>query len=185
MPLPFVTTNLGKYREVQAMLSVEVTHLPLYLPEIQALDVDEVIRSKAERAYDQVKTPVLVEDTGLAFFAWNGLPGALIRWFMETVGSAGLCQMLDGVSNRGAIAKCTLDLFDGSRHHLFSGIVRGTIAAAPRGQNGFGWYDILIPDGYTQTFSEMAVEQRHALTMRKRAVDKLRSYLAKAPHGSR
>lgn len=185
MSLPFVTTNLGKYREVQAMLQSEVTHLPLYLPEIQALDVDEVIRSKAERAYEHVKAPVLVEDTGLAFVAWNGLPGALIRWFMETVGSAGLCQMLDNEGNRQAIAKCTLDLFDGSRHLLFSGIVRGTIATTPRGQNGFGWYDILVPDGYTHTFSEMAVEQRHALTMRKRAVDQLRCYLANAPHSNR
>lgn len=149
MQLQFVTTNLGKYHEVRAMLpQAEIVHLPLSLPEVQALDVDDIIRSKAERAYELVRAPVLVEDTGLAFVAWNGLPGALIRWFMDTVGSAGLCQMLSGVANRGATAKCTLDLYDGSKHHMFSGTARGVIAAAPRGRNGFGWYDILIPDGY-------------------------------------
>ena len=177
MTLLFVTTNIGKLHEVQAMLPVEVAHLPIHVPEIQALDVDEVVRAKAQWGYAHAGVPVLVEDTGLAFTAWNGLPGALIRWFMETVGSSGLCHMLHTGQDRGATATCTFDLFDGHEHQLFSGLVHGTIALAPRGQNGFGWYDILIPDGYLQTFAEMPVEQRHALTMRKIAADQLRAFL--------
>ncbi|HEY7019629.1 MAG TPA: non-canonical purine NTP pyrophosphatase [Ktedonobacterales bacterium] len=177
MPLVFATTNFGKLQEVRAMLPFEVTHLPIHLPEIQALDVDEVVRAKAEWGYEHVGVPVLVEDTGLAFTAWNGLPGALIRWFMESVGSKGLCRMLSGEDDRGAVAKCVFDLFDGHEHRLFSGLVQGTIALAPRGQNGFGWYDILIPNGHTVTFAEMPVGQRHTLTMRKLAVDQLRMFL--------
>jgi XTP/dITP diphosphohydrolase len=162
------------------MLPVEVSHLPVHLPEIQALEVDEVdevVRAKAEWGYERAGVPVLVEDTGLTFAAWNGLPGALIRWFMQAVGSAGLCHMLQGAEDRGASAKCTFDLFDGHEHHLFSGVVHGTVALEPRGQNGFGWYDIVIPNGYTETFAEMAVEQRHALTMRKIAADQLNAFL--------
>src|SRR6476620_4548021 len=113
-----------------------VTHLPIHLPEIQALDVDDVVRVKAEWGYEYANVPVLVEETGLAFTAWNGLPGALIRWFMDSVGSKGLCRMLSEEDDRGAVAKCVFDLFDGHEHHLFSGFVEGTIALAPRGQNG-------------------------------------------------
>jgi non-canonical purine NTP pyrophosphatase (RdgB/HAM1 family) len=178
MQIRFVTTNISKVREFQTILQVEVTQLPLHLPEIQALEVDEVVRSKAEQAYAQAGVPILVEDTGLTFSAWNGLPGALIKWFVDSVGSAGICEMLSSQKNRHAIAKCTLDLYDGKEHHLFSGMIQGNIAYEPRGQGGFGWDDIFIPDGYSQTFAEMTSEAKNSISMRKVALDKLQKFLA-------
>ena len=178
MQIKFVTSNAGKVRELQAILQVDVTQFPLGLPEIQAVEVDEVIRSKAEQAHEHIGVPVLVEDTGLSFAAWNGLPGALIKWFMGAMGSAGICEMLNGEKNRQAIAKCTFDLYDGKEHHLFSGIVQGTLARKPRGQGGFGWDDIFIPEGYNRTFAEMSTGEKNSISMRKIALDKLQKFLA-------
>ena len=185
MPLHFVTGNPNKVREVQQILGVEVRQVALHLPELQSLDVDEVIRFKAEQAYHQVGAPVLVEDSSLAFVAWNGLPGALIKWFMETVGSAGLCRMLCDETNRQAVARSSLDLYDGWQHQVFSGTVRGRIALAPRGQGGLGWDDIFIPEGHTRTFAEMTAEEKNRISMRSIALAKLRDFLTGATQASR
>ena len=178
MRLLFVTGNSNKVREMQSILQADVMQLSLNLPEIQAIEIDDAIRSKAQRAYEEVKAPVLVEDTGLSFVAWKGLPGALIKWFMDTVGSIGICRMLADETDRTAIAKCSFDLYDGHEHHLFSGAVRGRIAVEPRGQDGFGWDDIFIPDGQDRTFAEMEAEEKNSISMRKIALDELRRFLA-------
>jgi XTP/dITP diphosphohydrolase len=177
MQLRFVTGNPHKAQELRAILRADITQLPLRLTEIQCLEVDQVVRTKAEQAYAHVDMPVLVEDTSLTFEVWNGLPGALIRWFMDTVGSHGMCQMLAGATDRRAIAICMFDLFDGHEHHLFSGMVRGTVADEPRGHSGFGWDDIFIPEGYTRTFAEMTADEKNSISMRRIALEQLRGFL--------
>lgn len=94
MDILFVTSNKHKAKAVQSILGRRVQQIDLDLPEIQAIDVQEVIERKARAAYHLIGMPVLVEDTSLSLSAWNGLPGALIRWFLETVGNKGVCQML-------------------------------------------------------------------------------------------
>jgi len=177
MEILFVTGNLGKVRELQEILKADVRQLALRLPEVQAINIDDVIKLKAEEAYKQAGKAVLVEDTGLAFDAWKGLPGALIKWFMDTVGSIGICRMLDSEKNRTATAKCTFDLFDGTNHHLFTGEVIGSVPIQPKGEFGFGWDDIFIPVGYQLTFAEMAADEKNNISMRKIAIEKLRVFL--------
>ena len=101
----FVSGNAGKAREVEAILGTPVERLPLDLPEIQALDVAEVVRHKALEAFAAAGRPVLVEDTGLYVDALGGLPGALVKWFLQTVGPAGICAMLPAGAPRGATAR--------------------------------------------------------------------------------
>ena len=69
-----------------AMLGIEVTQARAELTEVQSLDVATVAARKAADAYGQLREPALVDDTGLAAHAWNGLPGALVAWFIDTVG---------------------------------------------------------------------------------------------------
>ena len=86
-----VSSNDGKVREIEAMLGSPVERVDLDIPEIQALDVEAVVRQKALVAYERVGRAVVVEDTGLALDALGGLPGALVRWFLETLGPGGIC----------------------------------------------------------------------------------------------
>ncbi|GHO90790.1 non-canonical purine NTP pyrophosphatase, RdgB/HAM1 family [Reticulibacter mediterranei] len=177
MTIKFATTNIGKFRELQSLLKRGIVQFPLDLLELQGIEVDDIVRFKAEQAYKVVGSPVLVEDTGLAFSAWNGLPGALIRWFLDSVGSQGICRILSEETNRHAIAKCTLDFYDGYEHHLFSGIMQGTLAKEPRGYNGFGWDNIFIPEEYDQTLAEMTTEQKSNISIIRLASDKLQKHL--------
>ena len=100
--LTFVTANAAKAAELERLLGRAVAHQPLHLDEIQAVELEPVVRHKAAQAYSALRRPVLVEDTGLAFAAWNGLPGALIAWFVRGLGNEGLCRLLD--SHRAATA---------------------------------------------------------------------------------
>lgn len=95
MQLPIATSNPNKIREIQAILNQPIEQIEIELAEVQAVAVEEVIEQKAREAFHKLGRPVLVEDTGLAIHAWNGLPGALVRWFLKTVGPAGICRMLD------------------------------------------------------------------------------------------
>jgi len=63
--LVFVTSNLNKVREAEAVLGRALDHRAIDLSEIQSLDLAEVVRTKAAAAWRQIRRPVLVEDTGL------------------------------------------------------------------------------------------------------------------------
>jgi non-canonical purine NTP pyrophosphatase (RdgB/HAM1 family) len=166
----FITGSAGKAAEARRILGDALQHRALDLPEIQALSLEEVVRKKAETAYAEVGSPVIVEDTGLLFTAWAGLPGALVKWFVQTVGVAGMCQMLAGFSDRGAVARTVVAAFDG-RLRVYAGEVSGTIAPVPAGVGGFGWDSIFIPEGETRTFAEMTQVQKLKFSMRRLALE--------------
>ncbi len=173
--IKFVTGNSNKVREAQAILGVELEQLSLDLEEIQTCDVEQAVRHKAEAAYRASASPVLVEDSGLVFKAWKGLPGALVKWFEKTVGLDGMIQMLDGFDSREAVAICMVAVHDGERLHLARGEVEGTIACKPTGQGGFGWDALFIPEGEQRTFGEMNEDEKNAISHRRRAFEKLKS----------
>ena len=176
-PLLFVTSNAGKAREVAAILGTSVERLDLDLPEIQALDVTEVARHKAQAAFERVGRPVIVEDTGLSLDALGGLPGALVRWFLGTIGPAGICALIPADADRGAVARTAVAYGDGGEVEVFVGETRGSIVAAPAGAGGFGWDPIFRPDGAAGTFAEMDAAEKDAYSMRRRALEGLRERL--------
>ena len=88
--ITLITGNAGKAAEFAAMLGIEVTPAKAELTEVQSLDVAAVAARKAADAYARLRQPVLVDDTGLTIHAWNGLPGALAAWFIDTVGPQGI-----------------------------------------------------------------------------------------------
>ena len=177
MEILFATSNEGKAKELQSVLQRPVKQINIDLPELQALNVKDVIEHKAREAYQRVGKPVLVEDTSLAITAWNGLPGALIRWFLKSVDTMGICKMLQSFDNLEATAEVCIGYFDGVQFMAFSGMIRGSISRAPRGSLGFGWDSIFIPDVSDKTFAEMSYEEKESVSMRKQAALKLRQFL--------
>jgi XTP/dITP diphosphohydrolase len=174
----FVTDNLNKVREASEILSFSFESVKVDgLFEIQSPDIDLVVRHKAEQAYSILQCPVMVEDSGLVFHAWNGLPGALVKWFEETVSCVGMLKMIEGFDDRSATAICCFALYDGKDINIARGEVNGTISKSIRGSNGFGWDVIFIPEGYEQTYGEMAAKEKNAISHRKRALDKLKQKL--------
>ncbi|MCX6738758.1 MAG: non-canonical purine NTP pyrophosphatase [Candidatus Parcubacteria bacterium] len=175
--LVFITGNPGKAKYLADYFHLPVVHKKLDLPEIQSLTLREVVEDKARRAFKEVGVPVLIEDVSVVFTAMQGLPGPLIKWFDTTLGNEGMCRLLDSSDDRGAITEVQFAYCDGEDVHIFSGKVNGSIAKEPKGNRGFGWDKIFIPDGYDKTRGEMEEEEWHDSGMRKIALEKLRTFL--------
>ncbi len=175
----FVTGNAHKVTQIADVLDQPIIQTEIDLPEIQAIDARAVIEQKARAAYQIVEEPVLVEDTSLSFVAWNGLPGALIKWFLTTVGNQGMCQMLAVSDDKRAVAEAYLGYFDGREFLVFSGKVAGIIANQPRGSNGFGWDPLFQPYGSDKAFGEMSTQEAAPFNMRRLAALELKIYFEK------
>ena len=175
--LTFITGNAAKAEQLGRHLEYPVAHKKLDLPEIQSLDLHEIIEHKAKKAFEQIGGTVLVEDTSLPFNALGRLPGPLIKWFLGELDNAGLCKLLDGYQDRTALAECLFGLYDGSTLQVFEGSALGSIASAPKGDQGFGWDPIFIPKDHMKTWGEMDAEEQKETSMRRIALNKLETYL--------
>jgi XTP/dITP diphosphohydrolase len=178
-PQYFATGNQNKLREVNSILGKNLEHIELDLVEPQAVDVAEVVKDKARDAFEQTGKLVLVEDTSLEFACWNGLPGALVKWFMDSIGNEGILKMMANEDNRVATAKTAVAFFDGTTAQVFTGEVTGTIPTEIKGTSGFGWDPIFVPDGHTKSFAEMTPEEKNEVSMRRMALNKLNSHFGK------
>jgi non-canonical purine NTP pyrophosphatase (RdgB/HAM1 family) len=176
-PPVFVTGRAEKAREAER-LGFRFERMDLDLAERQALDPAEIVESKARDAYAKLARPVVVEDSGLAIKAWNGFPGALVKWLEKSAGLEAMARMLDRFPDRSAIAACAVAYFDGERVVTARGEVSGAIATTPRGEGGFGWDALFIPDGSDRTFAEMSGEEKDRVSHRRRAWEALEQRLA-------
>ncbi|KAL7081327.1 hypothetical protein ACP275_14G033200 [Erythranthe tilingii] len=183
-PVTFVTGNAKKLEEVRAILgnSIPFRSLKLDLPELQG-EPEEISREKARLAAKEVNGPVLVEDTCLCFNALKGLPGPYIKWFLEKLGHQGLNNLLMAYEDKSAYALCVFSLALGPNADpiTFLGKTPGKIVL-PRGPNDFGWDPIFQPDGYDQTYAEMAKEEKNTISHRYRALAQVKSHFAEAKY---
>jgi len=175
MTLYFITGNKGKLAEVQSILG-GVEALDIDLPEIQSLDAHEIIKAKLEEAQKHHDGEFIVEDTSLYFEGLRGLPGPLIKWFMKTIGNDGLYKTAEAFGNFNAEAKTIIGYSDTQNNiSFYEGNIKGTIVS-PRG-DGFGWDPIFQPENYSKTFGELSAEEKNSFSMRKIALEKLKSNL--------
>ncbi len=176
--LVFVTSNLNKVREAEAVLGRTLDHRALDLPELQSLDLAEVVRAKAAAAWREIGRPVLVEDTGLELAGLSGFPGPLVRWLLTSVGAAGIGRMAHCFGDPRATARCLLCASDGTIEVFGEGVVTGCIVAEPRGPGGFGWDSVFAPDvPGDRTYGEMEEEEKNGISHRRRAFEALKQAL--------
>ena len=174
-----MTTNEHKRREAERVLGVELERAALDIVEVQSLDFAEVAAHKALSAYAALGKPphpILVEDSGLVIVALNGLPGALTKWFLASVGYRGLLEMLCGKDRRARAVCAVAVAYSGGEVRVFKGEVRGEIPPEPRGEGGFGWDPIFVPEGRELTYAQMG-EAKNEDSHRARAFRQVREWL--------
>ncbi|PVU99306.1 hypothetical protein BB560_005528, partial [Smittium megazygosporum] len=110
--------------------------------------------------------------------AFNGLPGAYVKWFLKELGPQGLYNMLASFDNKRAYARCTFAYTAGPGQDilLFTGTTKGTIVP-PRGKTTFGWDPIFQPEDYSLTYAEMTSEEKNSVSHRYKALAQLQEYL--------
>jgi non-canonical purine NTP pyrophosphatase (RdgB/HAM1 family) len=176
--LVFVTSNLGKLREAEAVLGISLDHRALEIHEVQSLDLEEVVRRKAAVAFARVQRPVIVEDTSLELSGLGGFPGPLVRWLLSSVGPAGICRIAHAFEDAAATVRCIAMATDGANEASGLGVVSGRIVRAPRGSRGFGWDSTFAPDGHGgRTYGELDDAEKNAISHRMLAFRNLRDAL--------
>lgn len=183
MTLRFVTTNPGKLAEAEdALAGLGVTLEPAAADvlEIQADTLHEVARFKAEALTGQVQRPFFVEDAGLFVDALDGFPGVYSAHASATIGWQGLLRLLDDVpdADRSAHFEAIIGLIDADgSYQEFSGRIDGMIAREGRGEHGFGFDPVFIPQDKERSFGQMPAAQKNRISHRARALAALAAYL--------
>lgn len=179
--LTFVTGNKKKLEEVKAILGPDfpfaLDNAKIDLPELQG-EPEEVSIEKCKLAAEKIQGPVIVEDTSLCFNALGGLPGVYIKWFLDKTGHEGLNNMLMAYEDKSAYAQCIFSYCaaPGETPITFVGRTPGIIVPA-RGPTDFGWDPVFQPDGFEQTYAEMAKETKNTISHRFRSLELLRKHL--------
>jgi len=190
MKLLLGTKNEGKISEIRDLLR-DLTALELdTYHQVPFGDVEETGRTfvenallKAEQIGQETGLPVLCEDAGLEVASLGGAPGVRSARFSGEPVDYGrnnrkLLSLLCGVEERGArfVAVAALRLPD---HQLFvtTGTLRGRIAEAERGSEGFGYDPLFVPEGEDRTLAEMNLREKNRFSHRRLATSRMRTIL--------
>ncbi|RUM32351.1 MAG: non-canonical purine NTP pyrophosphatase, RdgB/HAM1 family [Aquifex sp.] len=191
MKLLVATTNEGKYREIKEVLGkygIEVIK-----PE-EKLKVEETgctflenAYLKAKAYYEKYKVPALADDSGLIVEAISPYPGIYSSRFYEIdfggkeevktnkdeANIKKLLRILENTENRKAKFVAFIVVYGGSWGIFTEGEVRGEITRYPRGEGGFGYDPIFVPEGYNKTMAELPSEEKNKISHRGKALRKL------------
>lgn len=180
-----ITGNEGKRKEFAALLGLnehQFNAQSFDLPEIQSLDIREIGAFKTrmalrDRTAFDAFDAILTDDTAVYCDGLNGLPGPLIKWFLESLGREGLIELLRNRQTSGSVT-CLLSLGIVDRAEIiqFEGTVKGQFVP-PRGEHGFGWDPIFLPAGQKRTYGEMEADEKNTISHRAVALKQLRQWL--------
>jgi non-canonical purine NTP pyrophosphatase (RdgB/HAM1 family) len=174
--LYFATINDKKLQMYEQILGTPLQAARIDLLDIQHYDAGEVAIHKAKQAYEVLRKPVFVEQSGIAIRAWGGLPGGLTNGFLVPAGLSNLCKMLRPFSDKYAEAVSAIGFTDGQLVRKFLGVVPGEIAPEPRG-NGYSWHNIFIPAGFAKTMGEMNDDEMLSISSRRRVLIEFMRFL--------
>ena len=164
-----VSSNPGKIAEARLATGRDMPAVELDLPEIQSLDMLEILRGKAAAAWEALRQPIVVEEAGLELAALNGFPGPLVKWMLQATGADGIARAAEAMGDLRALARCQLLYKDGDEEIVAEGVTEGTLICPGRGSYGFGWDPIFLPSGETRTFAELDGLEKLAVSHRGKA----------------
>ena len=163
MKIYYVTGNKMKIDLANSIfknLDIEIIQEDIETPEIQSLDCEEVAKYSAEYASKILNKPVLKNDSGFVIPALNNFPGALAKYAEDTIGAEGYTKLLEGKDKSCYWVEVLAYAEPGKETVCFTSLSYGKIADKPRGERGYPYDKIFIPDKDTRTFSEMTYEEQ-------------------------
>lgn len=188
MKLVFATNNKNKAIEIQQLIGDKFEILSLQdinceeeIPEEQET-IEGNAQQKAHYVFEKFQINVFADDTGLEIEFLNGEPGVYSARYAGEERNPDknmdkVLNLLANQTNRNAQFKTVICLIINQEEFLFEGIVKGKIIHDKRGNLGFGYDPIFIPNGYDRTFAEMTLEEKSHISHRAIAVNKMIEFL--------
>jgi len=186
--LIFATNNQHKVEEIRSIIGDEIMVISL---KEAGIDIDipepyftlEANASEKSRViHELTKQNCFSEDTGLEVEALNGEPGVKSARYAgeEKNFQANIDKLLanlEGLENRKAKFRTVISLIWNNKEFLFEGVSEGKIIHKQRGEHGFGYDPVFVPDESEKTFAEMTLDEKNKYSHRRKAIDKLISFL--------
>ena len=191
MKLVFASHNQNKVNEIKSLLPKSVEVLSLtdigFVDEIDetGLTLDENSKIKAKAVLKKTGYFCFADDTGLEIEALNYEPGVFSARYAgnqknDSDNIEKVLLNLQGITNRNARFRTVITLLIGKDEYSFEGKVEGKIIMEKRGEFGFGYDPIFIPEDQSRTFAEMSLEEKNKFSHRARAFQKMIEFLKNA-----
>lgn len=189
MKLVFATNNQHKLDEVRNMVPEHITivslaeincfdDIPETAPTLEGNALQKARYIKEKFGYD-----CFADDTGLEVEALNNAPGVYSARYAgpghnSEANMQKLLNELENKSDRKARFRTAIALLLDNKEYLFEGIVNGSILKEKKGNSGFGYDPVFMPEGYNESFAEMGNEAKNKISHRAEAVKKLTAFLS-------
>lgn len=188
MTLIFATNNAHKIAEIKAALgnafhiiTLEEAGIRISIPEPHDT-LEANAREKSTTIFKLTGKDCFAEDTGLEVRALQGAPGVKSARYAGEHSSqedniSKLLQELKGKQDRTAQFRTVISLLMKGKEYQFEGVCKGRICFQEKGNAGFGYDPVFIPEGAVKTFAEMEMEEKNQYSHRMRALQKLITFL--------
>ena len=184
----FASNNKHKAEEMRAILGAQFDIITLKEAGIE-IDIPEPHETLTENAREKSMVihrltgmDCFSEDSGLEVDALNGAPGVRSARYAGEQANANdnlqkLLAEMKEIANRAARFKTVISLILNGQEYTFEGDCEGTITHSASGITGFGYDPVFMPTHYDQTFAELGIEVKSAISHRKKAMEKMTTFL--------
>ena len=127
--------------------------------------------------------PCFADDSGFCVEALKNNPGVKSKRFLEKFSNKKkafeyiISNVIEKKNNKAFFVTAICLTLKDNHHIVFIGRINGTVFLKPKGNNGFGYDPIFVPENYTRTFAEMSLKEKSVISHRKIAISKLKSFL--------
>lgn len=188
MNLVFATNNSHKLEEIRTAVDpgIQIAGLKEIgyeedIPET-GFTLEENATQKVRYIYNKLSVPCFADDTGLEVEALDNRPGVFsARYAGEDCDPVKninkLLNELSGITNRKAKFRTVIAFINNEQVYCFEGVISGIITSQRRGNMGFGYDPVFLPDGSKETFAEMPLNEKNKISHRSKALQKFTSFL--------
>ena len=189
MELIFASNNKHKLKEMRSVIgdrcdikTLEEAGIDIDIPEPHDT-LEKNATEKSRKIYQLTGCNCFSEDTGLEVNALNGDPGVKSARYAgeEKSFDKNIAKLLDELKNktdRSALFRAVISLRLDGEETLFEGVSKGMIIHEKKGDLGFGYDPVFLPDGSNKTFAELELEEKNKYSHRRKAVEKMVAFLS-------
>ncbi len=185
----FITSNKHKFEEIKALFekkasNLELSWVKLKYPELQGNSLAEIAIGSLGTVLSALSINrgeyYFLEDAGLFINSLNGFPGPYSSYVFETLGWSGILSLLRDKKDRTAQFRSVCAVYYNGEIRTFTGSIKGSISPQGRGEQGFGFDPIFVPEGGDKTFAEMSLEEKNKFSHRIKSVSLMIDWILKA-----
>ena len=188
MELVFASQNQNKLREIASLMpkGIFLKGLDEFIFKDELPETGDTLEKnalqKARFVFEKTSKICFADDTGLEIEALNGKPGVYSARYAGEQKNANdnmekVLSELKSNTLRKARFRTVISFCDGKKEYLFEGIVEGEILEETRGEKGFGYDPIFMPDGFSKSFAQMSLEEKNTVSHRARALRKFVEFI--------